>query len=93
MARILVVEDERKVLRGLEEGLRAEGYEVAGVSAGEKALALAASQPFDCLVLDRMLPDCDGLAVLAGQVSSHRSRRADPGRRRRLPDAHSRADD
>src|SRR5919206_3712029 len=65
MARILVVEDERKVLRGLEEGLRAEGHEVAGVADGEKALALAGSRPFDCLVLDRMLPDCDGLDVLA----------------------------
>jgi DNA-binding response OmpR family regulator len=65
MQRILVVEDERKVLRGLQQGLRQEGYAVAGAATGEEGLRLAAAQAFDCVVLDRMLPGKDGLEVLA----------------------------
>jgi DNA-binding response OmpR family regulator len=65
MHRILVIEDERKVLRGLQQGLRQEGYAVAGAATGEDGLRLAASQPFDCALLDRMLPGMDGLQVLA----------------------------
>jgi DNA-binding response OmpR family regulator len=63
--RVLVVEDERKVLRSLERGLQAEGYEVACAADGEEGFRLAATQPFDCLVLDLMLPGRDGLQVLA----------------------------
>jgi DNA-binding response OmpR family regulator len=65
MHRILVIEDERKVLRGLLQGLRQEGYAVAGAATGEEGLRLADSQPFDCVLLDLMLPGMDGLEVLA----------------------------
>ena len=65
MPRILIVEDERKVLRGLERGLQGQGYEVAGAATGEAGYELAAGQLFDCLVLDLMLPGRDGLEVLA----------------------------
>jgi DNA-binding response OmpR family regulator len=63
--RVLVVEDERKVLRGLEQGLKAEGYDVATATTGEAGLELATSQAFDCVVLDLLLPGRDGLQVLA----------------------------
>jgi DNA-binding response OmpR family regulator len=63
--RILVVEDERKVLRSLERGLQAEGYEVATAATGESGRELAMAHPFDCLVLDLMLPGRGGLEVLA----------------------------
>jgi len=63
--RILVVEDERKVLRGLERGLQAEGYDVVAAADGELGSQLALAQSFDCLVLDRLLPGRDGLEVLA----------------------------
>jgi DNA-binding response OmpR family regulator len=63
--RILVIEDDRKVLRGLERGLRAEGYEVAIAADGEEGLRLGATQPFNCVVLDLMLPGRPGLEVLA----------------------------
>jgi DNA-binding response OmpR family regulator len=66
LPRVLVVEDERKVLRGLERGLRAEGYEVATAAAGDVGLRLALDHPFDCLVLDLLLPRLDGLQLLAG---------------------------
>jgi DNA-binding response OmpR family regulator len=64
MPRVLVVEDERKILRSLEQGLRAEGYDVATAATGEEGYRLANTQPFDCVVLDLLLPGCDGLQVL-----------------------------
>jgi DNA-binding response OmpR family regulator len=65
VARILVIEDERKVLRSLERGLRGEGYDVVAAPTGEEGLQQAAAQPFDCVVLDLLLPGRDGLQVLA----------------------------
>jgi DNA-binding response OmpR family regulator len=63
--RVLIIEDERKVLRSLERGLQGEGYEVATAATGEAGYQQAIAQPFDCLVLDLMLPGRDGLQVLA----------------------------
>jgi two-component system OmpR family response regulator len=63
--RILVVEDERKLLRNLVQGLQSEGYAASGAPTGEEGLDLAAKAPFDCVVLDLMLPGLDGLQVLA----------------------------
>jgi DNA-binding response OmpR family regulator len=65
MPRVLVIEDERKILRSLERGLQAEGYEVATAVSGEEGHRLATTQPFDCLVLDLLLPGRGGLEVLA----------------------------
>lgn len=65
MPRLLIIEDERKVLRSLERGLQAEGYDVATAATGEAGYQQALTQPFDCLVLDLMLPGRDGLQVLA----------------------------
>ncbi len=66
MPRLLIIEDERKVLRSLERGLQAEGYEVRTVATGEAGYEQAMTQPFDGVVLDLMLPGRDGLQVLAG---------------------------
>jgi DNA-binding response OmpR family regulator len=63
-ARVLVVEDEPKVARALREGLAAEGYEVAVAATGEDGFFRASSEPFDLLILDRMLPGREGLEVL-----------------------------
>ncbi len=62
--RILVVEDERKVAKALQEGLEGEGYEVAAAHTGEEGFFLANTQAFDLVVLDLMLPGRDGLEVL-----------------------------
>ena len=64
MARVLVVEDERKILRGLERGLKAAGYEVVPATSGEAGYELALREPLDCMVLDLMLPGKDGIEVL-----------------------------
>jgi DNA-binding response OmpR family regulator len=62
--RVLVVEDEPKVARALRDGLAAEGYLVEPADTGEEAFVLASSQPFDLVILDRMLPGRDGLEIL-----------------------------
>jgi two-component system copper resistance phosphate regulon response regulator CusR len=63
--RLLIVEDEPKLLQGLKQGLRREGYEVVAAASGEDGLRHALAQPFDGIVLDWMLPGRDGLQVLS----------------------------
>jgi DNA-binding response OmpR family regulator len=67
MTSILVVEDELHLAEGLRFNLEAEGYEVAVAADGEAALErlLQRREPFDCVVLDVMLPGCDGFHVAA----------------------------
>jgi two-component system alkaline phosphatase synthesis response regulator PhoP len=61
---ILLVEDDRAILAGLEEKLRMEGYEAFAAVDGEEARdKLAAGRP-DLVVLDLMLPKLDGISVL-----------------------------
>jgi DNA-binding response OmpR family regulator len=62
--RILVVEDEVKVAGALREGLEAEGYRVRLAYTGEDGFFQASSQPFELVILDRMLPGRDGLEIL-----------------------------
>ena len=63
--RILVVEDEPKVARALQEGLQAEHYEVTLARTGEEGFFLANAETFDLVLLDVMLPGRSGLEVLA----------------------------
>ncbi len=63
--RLLVIEDEAKVARALNDGLSREGYEVTVARTGEEGYYLLDSAPFDLVVLDLMLPGRDGLEVLA----------------------------
>src|SRR5262245_36643544 len=62
--RILVVEDEPDLLRGLARALRDEGYAVDAASDGEDGLFKAESVNYDAIVLDVMLPRLDGWEVL-----------------------------
>jgi DNA-binding response OmpR family regulator len=61
--KILIVEDERAVARGLEYGLRAEGYEVVWAETGQQALALARGEDPALMILDIRLPDISGFDV------------------------------
>jgi DNA-binding response OmpR family regulator len=63
--RILVAEDEPAIADFIEHGLRAEGYAVTVAGDGDEALRLASTQEFALIVLDRMLPGRDGIAVLS----------------------------
>jgi DNA-binding response OmpR family regulator len=58
--RVLVVEDDAAILRGLVDNLRAEGYDVESAPDGESAYALAKATSFDLLLLDLMLPKMSG---------------------------------
>ena len=64
MAKVLVVEDQKKHLDSLRRGLETEGYEVVTALTGEEGLVLATSERVDAMVLDLMLPGRDGLSVL-----------------------------
>jgi two-component system, OmpR family, KDP operon response regulator KdpE len=63
-ARVLVVEDQAELQRALRINLRARQYEVFAARTGREALALAASQPPDAVILDLGLPDIDGTEVI-----------------------------
>jgi DNA-binding response OmpR family regulator len=62
--RILVIEDEARILAFLARGLEAEGYAVAAASDGRDGLRLALSESWDLVVLDLLLPAMDGLTLL-----------------------------
>ena len=63
--RILIIEDEKKVAKALREGLTAEHYEVCTAATGEEGFFLASQGSFDLVLLDLMLPQRDGIDVLA----------------------------
>ena len=64
MARkILIVDDEPLIVKGLKYSLEQEGYETDSAADGEEAMAKFASGHFDLILLDVMLPKMDGIEV------------------------------
>lgn len=68
--RILIAEDEERISRFIEKGLRAAGYATTVVADGITAVDYAAGGEFDLLLLDVGLPRLDGFAVLAALRSA-----------------------
>lgn len=64
MTRILIAEDEARIVSFLEKGLHANGYTTIAVGTGTDAIALARDDAFDLLILDLGLPGVDGHEVL-----------------------------
>ena len=64
MTRVLIVEDEKPLLRALAMNLTARGYAVTEAETGSKALTALADRPHDAVVLDLGLPDISGLDVI-----------------------------
>jgi len=62
--RILVVEDEPAVARGVRDALSFNGYHVDVAADGEEGYRMASGEPFDLLILDLMLPGMPGFEVL-----------------------------
>jgi two-component system copper resistance phosphate regulon response regulator CusR len=62
--RILVIEDEPRILAFLARGLEAEGFVVDGASDGVAGVLQASQRHYDLIVLDLLLPKLDGLSVL-----------------------------
>lgn len=64
VARVLIVEDEPKVARALQEGLNSERYEAVIEATGEGAYYRLNTERFDIVLLDLTLPGRDGLEIL-----------------------------
>ncbi len=73
-ARIVVVEDEPAIRRGVVDALRLTGYEVAEAADGLTGLREAQSGGVDLVLLDLMLPKMDGFQVLSELRRSHSTR-------------------
>src|ERR1700742_3158472 len=65
MTRVLVVEDDPQTANEIKAALTDHGFEVERAASGREGLLKAAADPYDVIVLDRMLPGgLDGLGVL-----------------------------
>src|SRR5258707_8901526 len=64
VGKILIVDDEIELKKILVEALSAQGYEAAGFTAGEEALAALRVHAFDLLLTDLMMPVIDGIALV-----------------------------
>lgn len=63
MSRILLVEDDERVVGFIRRGLEAEGYSIDVAGDGDHAIALARENAYPVIILDRMLPGRDGVEV------------------------------
>lgn len=61
--KILVVDDEKLIVKGIKFSLEQEGYQVECAYDGEEAISLAKESDFDLMLLDLMLPKIDGMEV------------------------------
>jgi DNA-binding response OmpR family regulator len=63
MPRVLIVDDEPEIVRGIEDNLRFEGYQTLAATNGETGLALACQEAPDLILLDIMMPRVSGWDV------------------------------
>lgn len=68
---ILLAEDDAEISAYLNKGLSGEGHVVDVLANGRDAMVQAMSQPYDLLILDRMMPGLDGLSVLKSLRAAH----------------------
>ena len=61
--KILIVDDEKLLVKGMKFNFEQEGYQVVSAYDGEEALRLAKDKSLDIIILDLMLPKMDGLTV------------------------------
>jgi len=61
--RILVIEDEKDMSLGLRDILESEGYEVTTALTGREGLHAIGRKPYDCVIMDLMLPDISGYEI------------------------------
>ena len=62
--RVLIIEDDKELCDNISLTLKASGYETDVCHTGRDGLFLAERTPYDAIVLDRMLPEMDGIRVL-----------------------------
>ncbi|HVN67868.1 MAG TPA: response regulator transcription factor [Candidatus Sulfotelmatobacter sp.] len=61
--KILIVEDDRKIVNFLRAGLQSEGYAVTAAADGADGLERAVAEKYDMIILDLLLPKLDGLSL------------------------------
>lgn len=71
--RILVIEDEKKVARFLEQGLREEKYDVDVAADGEEGIQRALSEAYDLIITDIMMPKKSGIDVIKAVRAAKRN--------------------
>jgi DNA-binding NtrC family response regulator len=74
---VLVIDDEKTFRIVVEEALSAEGFDVSSASSGEAGLRAWQKEPSDFVILDRNLPDIDGVKVLEAILGEARERGVD----------------
>ena len=62
--RLLVIEYGSQVAAYLVKGLKEQGHTVDHAADGKNGLFLATSEEYDAMIIDRMLPELDGLAII-----------------------------
>jgi len=74
---VLVIDDEKTFRIVADEALSAEGFVVTTAGSGQAGLAAFQREPCDLVILDRHLPDTDGIAVLEAMTREARERDLD----------------
>jgi DNA-binding response OmpR family regulator len=70
--RILIVEDEPKIANAVKRGLEQQAFAVDVAYTGDEGLSMATTEPYDLLILDRMLPGLvDGIGIIQALRSAH----------------------
>jgi DNA-binding response OmpR family regulator len=69
--KILIVEDDPALLRGLKDNFQAEGYQVRTANDGQRGLAAILQDPPDVVLLDLMLPKINGYEICRAARSRH----------------------
>lgn len=63
--RLLIIEDEHKIANALKKALQRESYAVDVCYDGDEGYAMASTEPYDAMIIDRMIPgEYDGLAIV-----------------------------
>lgn len=62
--RLLVIEDDKQVLSFIAKGMKEAGHNVDTADNGKDGLFLATTETYDALIVDRMLPEMDGLTII-----------------------------
>ena len=62
--RALLIEDDQGIRKSVSSGLRESGFLVDVAADGAEGMTLAIAEPYDVLILDLMLPGCDGFSIL-----------------------------
>ncbi|NBO19484.1 MAG: response regulator, partial [Proteobacteria bacterium] len=62
--KLLLIEDDKEAAKYLSKGLREQGYVVDHCDNGKDGLFMAASEKYDAMIIDRMVPEVDGITII-----------------------------